>query len=795
MAKRPPKTRRWSIVLAEALLLQGLATAAMAEDAPSLPANPALAADLADGSVVVGGDDLYLDVTLNGAPRGLAHFGYRNGELWASATTLRELGFILPQDTPDPLRLASLQGVQAQYDQARQRVVLVAPLKLLSLATTVVDVPQGKTPPASASPGLLLNYDLYGTRFSGGGGALSAYTELRAFNALGVLDNTALSRLDDSSQGRHGQSVRLDTTYSLAFPDRMVSVRLGDTITGAMPWSRATRIGGVQISRNFALQPYRITTPLPALEGSAALPSQVELYVNGLRQYTGQVPAGPFQLNTIPNISGSGSAQVVLTDALGRITTLDFSLYSAHELLQSGLSDWSAELGVVRQNYGLRSFDYGSDPELSGSWRRGLSDEFTLETHGEATRGLANAGVGGAWLIGRAGVLSGALARSSGRGDGGSQLNLGYNWRNLRFNFAVEGTRASSGYRDVASLSGAPLPQSSGRIVFGYTGGRVGSLGLSYLHLKYRDAPRSRYATAYWFHSLWRGAALNVNYNQNLDQSRDHSLYLGVSIALDGNISLSASAQRDDRNTTLGVDATSPLPSQGGYGWHAGARAGDGQNGGYAEVDHLGDYGTVAAGAYALGQSRYAYASADGSLVLMGGRPFAARRIDDAFAVVSTSGLADVPVKLENRPIGHTDSHGLLLVTPLNAYQTNALAIDPMDLPPDVRIQRVKASVTPADRAGTLVPFDIQPVRAALLTLMDAHGKPLPVGSEVRADGAAGEPPLVGFDGAVYLDALKPHNRLEVHSPDGVCSLTFDYPQNARGIAQIGPLACRKKTQ
>lgn len=59
-------------------------------------------------------------------------------------------------------------------------------------------------------------------------------------------------------------------------------------------------LGGLQIGSNFDLQPYMTTTPLPAFFGSATLPSAVELYVNGLKQYSGEVPAGPFELNTAP---------------------------------------------------------------------------------------------------------------------------------------------------------------------------------------------------------------------------------------------------------------------------------------------------------------------------------------------------------------------------------------------------------------------------------------------------------------------------------------------------------------
>src|SRR6185437_8183956 len=144
---------------------------------------------------------------------------------------------------------------------------------------------------------------LYGTQSDGGTGSLSAFTELRAFSGSGVLSSTALSQMT------HG-----DGSWSSR------SVRLGDTLTAATSWSRSTRIGGVQIGTNFSLQPYRITTPLPEFMGSATLPSQVELYVNGMKQYSGNVPAGPFQLNTVPGINGEGNAQVVLTNALGQVT-------------------------------------------------------------------------------------------------------------------------------------------------------------------------------------------------------------------------------------------------------------------------------------------------------------------------------------------------------------------------------------------------------------------------------------------------------------------------------------------
>ena len=154
-----------------------------------------------------------------------------------------------------------------------------------------------------------------------------------------------------------------------------------------------------------------------------------------------------------------------------------------------------------------------------------------------------------------------------------------------------------------------------------------------------------------------------------------------------------------------------------------------------------------------------------------------------------------VPVQLENNPIGTTDKRGLLLVTPLNAYQNNQLSIDPMSLPADVRIARVNALATPADRAGMLVSFGITPIRAASVILIDAAGKPLPLGSAVRIHGQPGEPALVGYDGAVYLDTLEAHNVLDVTMPDGsACHAAFDYAKHGDGIPPIGPLTCKAET-
>lgn len=823
MELRLHKTSHWTVPLAKVLLMQSVVIsvshAAALNDAPPATSthvnitDARLAQlDLNDDTASARGLDLYLDVTLNGASAGLAHFDYREDQLWASIGVLQQLGFILPAGITDPVPLNSLANVKVDYNARLQTVSLIAPLSMLNLNTTVLNNRDIRRTQASSSPGVLLNYNLYGSQSENNSTNLSAFTEVRAFNANGVLSSTALTTgnqfsnnsadNNDNNRDWDSRTVRLDTSWSQSFPDKLITVRAGDILTGALSWTRSTRLGGLQIGSNFDLQPYMTTIPLPVFFGSATLPSAVELYVNGLKQYSGDVPAGPFELDTAPSISGAGNAQLVLTDALGQSSTVNFSLYDTHRLLRPGLSDWSAELGAVRENYGIKSFDYGSDIAVSGTWRYGVNNRFTAETHGEATKDLANAGIGGTWVLGGlGGVLFASLAGSESQGESGTQYSGSYLWNNNRFNIGLNTLGTSGNYRDVATQYGSTPIRQSNQFSTGYSTQSLGNFGVSYNEVDYAEEDTAQFASAYWSKSFGRRLSLSANYNHDLNNSAYNSATIGASFSLDRNISLNSSLQHtDDRNDYV-VDVSKSAPSAGGLGWRAQARHSidnsidsNNNSGGLAELNYLGRYGQVQAGVSSYDGNHSTFASGTGSLVMMGGGLFAARQINDGFAVVSTDGVADVPVLLQNNVIGTTNSRGLLLISPLNAYQDNKIGIDPMDLPADMRIDRVALQATPTDRAGTLVAFGITQARSASVILKDSNNEFIALGSQVRLTSKKYIPSaIVGFDGEVYLDTLDEHNILEVITPSGdVCNVSFDYQKKGDGIPLIGPFICQK---
>lgn len=798
MARRSINRCKLTACLASALLAPGMALAASPLSAGSGAASAMSL--IPDGAATEGvqaqGENLYLDVVLNGNDTGkIAHFVRAGDAFHVSADTLRRLGFKLSPKEQGDIDIASLPGLSVHYAAETQQLEITAPPDMVDQNVAVLNARTNAIPHATASPGLLLNYDLYGARDTQGATNVSLFTELRAFNAWGVLSSTALTRTTDlPGSGTQSGSVRLDTTFSRSFVDQALTLRIGDIISGALDWSRATRLGGIQLQRNFALQPDLITFPVPAFYGQANLPSTVDLYINGMKQYSSNVPSGPFQLNTVPVVNGNGQAAVVITDAMGRQTTIAFPFYTTNQLLKPGLSDYSLDLGFVRENYGLRSFSYGPDPAFSGTWRRGFTNWLTLEGHAEAMSGLTEGGMGADIAIGDAGVLNASFAASNNHGAGGRQAELGYNWRNERFNFSLDTLRTFGDYSDIASRYSLAPPRRADRALAGLMLGRAGSIGVSYVALEYPDQPRSRYASAYYYKSLGQRMAFNFSINQDLDNHSNRSLFLNLSLALDNSVSASLSAQHDRTGNLATLDVSKPVSPDGGLGWRVRAFDGSTQHGGQAELGYNGQDGQILAGVQTLNGDTLGYADLSGALVFMDHQFFLARQIHDAFAVVSTDGVANVPVLIENRPIGTTNARGDLLVTQLNSYQPNKLSIDPMKLPADVDISRVNAEVVPADRAGTLVKFGIKPVQAATVILHDASGKPLPVGSNVSLRGVHPAAAIVGYDGMTYLEGLSAHNTLDVQTAHGHCVARFDYQPQGKAVPVIGPLVCRENT-
>ncbi|HGJ5875486.1 MAG TPA: hypothetical protein ACHBX0_02615 [Arsenophonus sp.] len=74
----------------------------------------------------------------------------------------------------------------------------------------------------------------------------------------------------------------------------------------------------MSLYRDFSIRPDIITYPLPTFASKAAIPTTVDLFINGYRSSNNQLQPGPLTITDIPYINGSGETVLVTTDALGR---------------------------------------------------------------------------------------------------------------------------------------------------------------------------------------------------------------------------------------------------------------------------------------------------------------------------------------------------------------------------------------------------------------------------------------------------------------------------------------------
>lgn len=747
---------------------------------------------------VAGTEELYLEVYLNSVRTGrvLQVSATADGRLLAWADNLLACGLQVDDaQLGRYVELGELDGLRHRYDALNQRLYFDADAQRLRVQTQHLGSGEAPVWEASVSPGALLNYDLYAS--AGEQRSLAAGTALRLFGDYGYIESSGLSRY---AEGRDAKPyTRLDTAWTYSQQSELLSITVGDHIAGSLPWTRATRMGGIQWRRNFALQPGLLTYPVPQFFGEAALPSQVELYVNGVRQYEGRTSPGPFQISAPPSVNGAAQAQVVLTDTLGRSQTLDFSFYSATRLLRQGYSDFSLGVGAVRRHYGIDSFDYGDEPAANASYALGLSDWLTLESHAEADRRVQMGGAGGVVRIGEYGEARGAYALSRSRdqrqaqtaerysGSGG-QFAVGYNYSARGYTAGYSLQRADRGFRDLAAAEGRAPNRRSEQALLGSALGRHANVSLSYVRLDSADGESFRNVGLNASAMLWRRASAYFSVARDLDDG-DVSLFVGLSATLGTRLNAGVGAGDTRGARTYDAYLSAPIPADGGSGWQLRAHRAQGSEFLQGDFGQRGDYGDWSAGLQSFDDRVNGFASASGSIVMMDAALFASRQVDDGFALVTTNGIAQVPVLFENRLIGETDARGHYLLTGLNAYQPNRIAIDPLNLPAQVQAGADVATVVPAQRAGVRVAFGLHESRAALLILHDENDQPLPVGSTVVRDDRA--PAIVGFDGQTYLEDLALRNRITVERADGVeCTAQVDYPPSAQGIPVLGPLRC-----
>lgn len=764
---------------------------------------------------IFGEHTLFLAVHLNGSPtQVVSEFRRRqNGRLAILAADLETLGIRAEPTARDQdglIDLDQLPGVDYRYDEAAQIVYLTATHD--ALMPNLYDIRRvGKTDlkPTAAGRGAVLNYIMFGTSdlyfadpipFDIVNPALSTFLDGWLYSEWGVLAQSAIvSTTPDDLY----DSVRLDTSWSYSDPETLITYQAGDLITGGLEWTRPIRIAGIQIRRNFGLRADLITMPMPALSGSAAVPSTLEVYTNNTQVFSQEVPPGPFEVSNIPVVTGAGTARVIVRDNLGRATTIDAPFYGSRSLLREGISDFSLEIGFPRRFYGVESADYDDMPAGSASIRYGWSDRLTLEGHSEGTESLFNAGAGAVFSLFDFALASLSATGSTSNMGEGMLVSAGLDIGPPNLFLRAYGERVIGDYADLAATSvdlNEPYP------VFGWRAPRaidqlslsshlphrLGALTLSFSRIEdYTGFHETQVAGLSYSRQMFANANLYASAFQDLRDPERSGFYAGISFPLGRRHSGAVSVEKNQDNEIAGFDLKrSDTAEIGSFGWRIRDREGTTKDR-FAFASYRARPAYIEGGIQQFEDSYGASLQAQGAVVAAGGGLFFTNPIYESFAVVD-AGAPGVDVLYENRPVGRTNRKGKLLIPYLNAYQENTIAIDPASLPLDADFAETEERVVPRDRNGAVIAFEVQTeAPSALVSFQDTAGTPLAAGLSGRVTGTDNIF-VVGYDGQAYIHDLQPQNHVTIALAEGAaCQASFAFLPTSGTQTQIPGVVCR----
>ena len=689
----------------------------------------------------------------------------------------------------------AIPGCKLDIDESLQLAIITPPSSALD--TTHLSSAQRQHPDVTpSSPGAFLNYQVSAQQIEGqniGG----AFAELGLFAGAGVLTNTAVARYGGPAGAGDNQVLRLETTYTRDFPESLETLSLGDAISDGGSWGNAVRYAGVRWARNFGLRPDLLTTPLLATSGTATVPSTVDVFVNNQLVTSNQLPAGPFVIDRLPTVSGTGDVSVVVRDALGREQVLTQSFYTSTTLLARGLSQYSVNVGSVRDDYGLESNHYGG--MLSEfSYRRGITDAVTLEGHAEYLSGDSHAaGLNAAFALGKVGVINFTAAGGGNSNDNGTLGGVGFEHRGTNTSFVVDERWASSGFSQVGESTDPALRMRQRTLVQTGTGlGRFGSLSLAYVRQTYRESPAQQTVALTDSVSFGRFGSLNLTISRihtaaafpNAAQDST-SAYLIFVVPFDGRraatlSSVSGSGAGAPQNEVIASVTQSP-PVGPGSGYRFSASTAGNYDADWRQQFGGADVEVEAARNQGL-NGRSAYVT--GAMTFLDGQLNATRAINGSFAMVDVAGLPDVPVYVENQLTTHTDSSGKALLYNLRPYEANKISITPEDLPLDTAINSTTAVMAPPYRSGVVARFPVERVHGGTFRLVTEDGKPVPVGALVKL---RGELFPVVTDGVVYVTGFDHGMAAEASWLGGSCSFRLEPPPPDDPVPDMGTVRCQ----
>lgn len=613
--------------------------------------------------------------------------------------------------------------------------------------------------------GGFLNIDTFAFQVQGENIRIATQTDLgvSAFNGLWRSKHAFL---------RDG-SRRLDSHVRWDLQRSQTALVIGDILNNGLGLNPDVRFGGVSWGSDFSQRPEIATYPLPSIQGDAALPSSVELFVDGQLRQSNRLSSGPYAIETQSGINGAGNINVIIRDALGRETQISQPFYTSPKLLRAGLIDYQIDMGRLREGFATDQDEYTSG-FFSARWRQGTETWGTwglrtdIQDHSESLQGD--------WLISheRWGLFQTGWGVSHDNDLGwGRRGLLGYEWLSANHSLQLQASASSPAFIELGRAPGALAKSLRAQTGWRLSPSLSMSLGWSDEHR--RDRERIQLSTV----SLSQHVSADRQFFTSLIHSPSFGLNSSVGISQRMSQAWLGIAQLSHREEDgLGLQLNvSWQPTASAWSGRVASEVRSHEHVNQASLLYLGDHGNISVGLGDRNGVTSAQTSVSTTVAWIPNNVFWSKRIPSSFVVID-AGAPDVTIYSNNQPVGKTDAQGQHLLTDVWPYQTTAIRLGWESLPISQQLGDMEREIRPPRGVAMLALANADPQYSEAWHARLSSGELLPTGSRLMRDEELANLPS-GLEGLVYVPARWRGHALSVSLPDARRCLIDHLPQQS----------------
>ena len=681
-------------------------------------------------------ESIIVMVTLNGQAEGDRFVMVDDGGVFYVATAdLAAMGITLPDMSglvngtvvelggQPHVRIANVPGMEYEFDEGSATLRLNVSPSMLPTATR--ELGQGGHQKVMIPTGTT-GYLNYAAAYTGGTAYADPYVE--GTLELGVRRGDVFFRSDaitrsgiQTDEGFH----RLDTALSWESRAGHWRAVAGDFTSASGPFSGGVRMAGVAYTRDFEMDPYFIEYPRMNLSGLLSLPSEVEVYVNGVRVFDESFGPGGYEIGNLSYYSGYNDVRVVVRDSMGREQVVELPYYFSEHLLKKGLHSFGYYAGAMRHDYSLDTDGY-EDSAFVGFHRYGFTDNITAGLRAAVSSAMTEAGAEAVVRVGPFGVAEAAAATSQVKEAGTSDVAATGRFTLSRGPLSVR--LSASGYTGSYTSFGTTSPGenrivATGGVSYHFKG--VGSIGLAHTEVVKHWDEHVATTAGTWSRPLGRRTTMLMRVSQTDTDTADETMaFVGLSRRIGESHSARLTLEDSDTVTRVYTSIENEAPVGEGFGYRAALRKEEFEtesvDTGEAYVQWNARYAILSAdvnsasGALGGDAERYTLRMAGSVYAMEGGGVGVSRPVGQGFALVKLGEIEGVRVGAGGRPMGRTSAVGTLFVPTLQSYLPNRVTVDSSDIPMDYALERMSMDISPSEGGGGVL--DFKPLRLQAFT-------------------------------------------------------------------------------